>query len=242
MRATRFEFRYRAFIIFALFGVAFSLFNFKDLPLGVVLARWLFAHAGELSQNTWYHAVYGFATLVVVIAAAIRTWGTSYLRADVMRDPRIHSERLVADGPYRYVRNPLYIGTVLLGAGMGVMAPTWGFVVLVGGLFVFCLRLVLREESELAETQGESYRAYCAAVPRILPALRARVPAAGNTPKIAEGLKGEIFLWILALAEGAFAATYNLKVFWIIFVVAFMPGTLFRLVQKLRKVPAQAAP
>jgi len=68
------------------------------------------------------------------------------------------------------------------------------------------------------------------------------VAPAGNMPRIAEGLKGEIFLWILALAEGAFAATFNLKVFWIIFVVAFMPGTLFRLAQKLRKVPTQAAP
>jgi protein-S-isoprenylcysteine O-methyltransferase Ste14 len=44
---------------------------------------------------------------LMVCAAFFRTWGTAYLQANVMRDSRVHTEKLLADGPYRRVRNPL---------------------------------------------------------------------------------------------------------------------------------------
>jgi hypothetical protein len=48
-----------------------------------------------------------------------------------MRDSRVHTERVLADGPYRYVRNPLYLGNILMATGIGLMASRIGFLVLV---------------------------------------------------------------------------------------------------------------
>lgn len=99
-----------------------------------------------------------------------------------MRDSEVHTEKLLADGPYRYVRNPLYLGNILMSAGIGLMASRIGFVVLSLGMTIFVIRLLLREEAELSRAQGEPYRRYCSAVPRLVPSLTPRVPSAGNAP------------------------------------------------------------
>ena len=52
-----------------------------------------------------------FGSLLVFLAAGLRTWGAAYLRTEVVHDTAQHSEALVADGPFRYTRNPLYLGT-----------------------------------------------------------------------------------------------------------------------------------
>jgi hypothetical protein len=126
---------------------------------------------------------------------------------------RVQTAHLVADGPYRHVRNPLYLGNIILAVGFGVMASRVGFVVLVLGIIVFCYRLIMREEAGIAAQQGESYRAYCAAVPQLWPALRPKVPPAGSSPNWRDGLLGEAFFWVLAAAEVAFAITLNNIVF-----------------------------
>ena len=72
-----------------------------------------------------------------------------------MRDSKIHTERLLADGPYRYVRNPLYLGNIFMAAGMGLMASRSGFLILLLGMTVFVIRLILREEAELLRDQGD---------------------------------------------------------------------------------------
>ena len=117
------------------------------------------------------------------IAAFLRTWATAYLRTEVVHDASQHSEALVADGPYRYVRNPLYLANLPLIAGVGFMASRLGWFVMVAGMWLFCYRLILREEDGLRATQGESYRAYLNAVPRLWPALRPRVPAGAGEPR-----------------------------------------------------------
>src|ERR1039458_6078090 len=53
---------------------------------------------------------------------------------------------LVADGPYRYVRNPLYFGNILLAIGFGMMASRVGCAILIVGMLVFVCRLILRSE------------------------------------------------------------------------------------------------
>jgi Phospholipid methyltransferase len=58
---------------------------------------------------------------------------------------------LVADGPFRWTRNPLYDGGILLAAGMGLLASRLGWVVMTFGLAIFyyplCFNLV-RDKSE----------------------------------------------------------------------------------------------
>jgi protein-S-isoprenylcysteine O-methyltransferase Ste14 len=217
MAATPFEFRNRWWFIFAIFCVAFSAYWIDRKTSAVAIADWMAARFGTGANQNWYRLVFAAGSLLCFIAAFLRTWGTSYLRAEVMRDSRVHTERLLADGPYRYVRNPLYIGTILLAVAAGLMASRIGFVILVAGITIFVLRLISREEEELARDQGETYQRYCAAVPRILPSLTPRVPSAGNVPLWGQALRVEAAYWLIAVAIGAFAATLNVKVFWAIF-------------------------
>ncbi len=149
------------------------------------MAIWLAGHHGPVTDNA-YRLIFAFGALLLIVAAGLRTWGTSYLQAEVLRDTHLHTERLLADGPYRHVRNPLYLGNIFLAAGIGLMASRIGCLILLLGMTVFVIRLLLPEESELWRDQGEPYRFYCAAVPRVVPSLRPRMPPAGN----AAGLRG----------------------------------------------------
>ena len=156
-----------------------------------------------------HDGVGGGGALLAVAAVAIRTWGAAYLKSEVVHDLDLHNEALIADGPYRWTRNPLYVGGVLLGAGIGFMASRLGWLVLVILIYVFYMRLIGREELELRKTQGASYAAYCERVPRFWPALAPRVPSGGMKPRWKQAFAGESFVWAFAMAMAVFAATLN---------------------------------
>jgi len=216
MGASDFEFRYRFWIFGAIFFIAFGSYNVDHVNASQALIEWIARLRGVAAADWQYHAIFAVAALFCIANAAVRTWGTAYLNPEVMVDSRLHSTRLVADGPYRYVRNPLYFGNVLLAIGFGMMASRIGFVILVGGMIVFVYRLILREEAGIRANQGESYRAYCDAVPRLLPAMRPKLPSAGAKPNWSDGFLGEAFMWVLALSVLAFAVALNLKVFFVV--------------------------
>lgn len=217
MPATLLEFRHRWWVIFTIFLVAFSAYFIDPKTSAVAIADWIAARLGTTASADSYRLVFAVGSLLVFVAAILRTWGTSYLRADVMRDSRVHTERLVADGPYRYVRNPLYIGNILLAIGVGLMASRIGVVILVAGMTWFVLRLIGREEAELARDQGEAYQRYRGTVRKLLPSLTPRVPPAGNVPHWGPAIRVEAAYWLMALALGVFALTLNVRLFWAIF-------------------------
>ena len=221
-KASDFEFKYRFWIFGALFWLAFLSYAVDHQTSGVALVEWIGRLRGVAPTDAANHWIFAIAAVFCIAAAALRTWGTAYLNSNVMVDKRLHTTRLVADGPYRFVRNPLYLGNILLGIGFGLMASRIGFFILVLGMIFFDYRLILREESGILASQGESYRAYCAAVPRLFPAVRPRVPSAGSTPRWGDGLLGEAFMWVLALSILAFAITLNQHIFFVVLVSAFV--------------------
>jgi protein-S-isoprenylcysteine O-methyltransferase Ste14 len=209
MRATEFEFRHRFWFIGAIFWLAFLCYSFQHTSAAEVFGTWL---AGGRDSHPLHAAEYTrglliFACVMTVAAAAIRIWGAAYLRSSVVHDIRLHAERLVADGPYRYTRNPLYFGSILLSVGIGLLAPPLGFVLLVILQALFHYRLALREETELSREQGESYRRYSESVPRLLPSLIPRVPSGNLEPHWKQGVLGEIFIAGLAAGTICFAIT-----------------------------------
>jgi hypothetical protein len=165
--------------------------------------------------------VFAGGALLVFLAALLRTWATAYLRTEIVHDMSQHSEALVADGPYRYVRNPLYLANLPLIAGVGVLASRVGFFFMVFGMWLFVYRLILREEAGLLETQGDSYRAYLEAVPRLWPALTPRVPAAGDEPRWGQAIAGEMFIWLFGVAVLSFAITLDFMLMGIVFASSF---------------------
>ncbi len=204
MRASNFEFRNRFWLISALFLAAFGCYIFDHRNAAQMFAR-------LLGQDTRFgvQLVFGIGALVAFLAAWIRTWASAYLRTSVVKDAAIHSDRIVADGPYRHLRNPLYFGTVLLGVSFGMIASPTGFLVLVGGLTIFVLRLIAREEAELEAAQGAAYRRYARAVPGLVPAFEPRVEASGVRPQWGQAFFGEASMWIFAIGCALFAITLN---------------------------------
>ncbi|HEV2386104.1 MAG TPA: isoprenylcysteine carboxylmethyltransferase family protein [Candidatus Acidoferrales bacterium] len=238
MQATLFEFRHRWWVIFFLFFAAFSAYSFDRANCGVAIADWLARRWGATAGANGYRVVFAAGALLVALAAWLRTWGTAYLRAEVMRDSQVHAERLLADGPYRHVRNPLYLGNILLAAGIGLMASRIGFLVLSLGMTIFVVRLILREEAELVRGQGEAYRRYCAAVPRLAPSLVPRVPAGGNRPRWGQAVAAESMYWLLSGSLAAFAITLRIKVFWGVFAAAAAASWLLKRAWTKRNQPA----
>ncbi len=87
---------------------------------------------------------------------------------------------LSISGPYAYTRNPLYVGTAVVGAGFAVAGGVWWLAVLFAAfLGLVYLPVVAEEESHLANL-FPAYREYAAKVPRFWPALRPRVTSTGQ--------------------------------------------------------------
>ncbi|MFZ0520193.1 MAG: isoprenylcysteine carboxylmethyltransferase family protein [Candidatus Acidiferrales bacterium] len=221
MKATEFEFRYRFWLIGAIFWFGFLLYKIDPLNMTQYLVN---ETVGEHSSHADLVArsLLLFGAFLVLLTALLRTWASSYLRTDVVQDPKLRAETVLADGPYRHVRNPLYLGNVFLAAGMGLLASRLGFAFIVLGMFIFCLRLIVLEEANLTREQGESYLAFCRRVPRLWPALRARVPASGLQPKWKQAFLGEMFVWGFFAAMVVFAITINQKAFFLIVGLALL--------------------
>jgi len=202
MRATDFEFRHRFWFILSIFVLAFISYKFDHVNAAVALVKLFSGRSFDMDSLEARHriqALFLVSAGLVFAAAWIRTWGSAYLRAEVVHDTRVHTERLLADGPFRYVRNPLYFGNLLMAAGIGLLSSRTGWFILTIGQTLFLRRLIGREEAALRETQGDAYRAYVAAVPRLWPSLATRVPPSGTEPRWLQAFLGEGWLWLLAL-------------------------------------------
>jgi protein-S-isoprenylcysteine O-methyltransferase Ste14 len=223
MRATRFEFEQRFWIIGFIFALGFSLYVVDHTNFAVALVH-LFVPSIDPDSargNFLLRLIFGLGAVLAFLAAFLRTWATAYLRAEVVHDASQHSEALVADGPYRYVRNPLYLANLPLAAGIGVMASRLGWLFMVVAMWLFVYRLILREEDGLLHSQGESYRAYLGAVPRLWPSLAPRVASGGRQPRWGQSVVAEMFVWLFGVAVLCFAITLNIKLAGLVFASGF---------------------
>lgn len=83
----------------------------------------------------------------------------------------IHKDReLTTTGPYARTRNPLYLGSFVLGLGITVAGGRWIFVALFVAFFAWVYSRVIRQEARhLAASFGEAYEDYARNVPLFLP-------------------------------------------------------------------------
>jgi protein-S-isoprenylcysteine O-methyltransferase Ste14 len=202
VKATEFEFRHRSILNLIHFWIAFQLYSVDRMNI-----VWAFVHRNNPRGDFIARIVFAFAAVLLGLAATVRTWAAAYLRSEVVHDTALHTETLVADGPYRHVRNPLYLGTFLMSVGLGLLASRSGFVVLVVGAAIRILRLIGREEAELEKQQGERFREFCRRVPKIVPSFGPSVPAAGLKPRWGQAFRGEAFMWGFFLTMVGFALT-----------------------------------
>ncbi len=174
----------------------------------LMLSGWL-AQTRLLPMEQASQAVTTLAILLAVLAAALRTWGTAYLGGGVMMDGALHGERIVADGPYRYLRNPLYLGSLLNTLALVILMPPGGAVFVLVVMAVRYGLLVRAEEAHLLQTQGDAYRAYQKLAPRWLPRLRTRIAAGGAQAHWGQAVIAETYVWGMAITYAALAWRYN---------------------------------
>jgi protein-S-isoprenylcysteine O-methyltransferase Ste14 len=109
----------------------------------------------------------GFALIVlgfVVTASGRLTF--SKQRAEIIPSSEVHST-LVAVGPFRFTRNPMYLGIVVIGFGAALLAGTW--LMWLVPIVIFALDqfiIIPFEEASMERAYGDAYRAYRARVRR----------------------------------------------------------------------------
>jgi len=107
---------------------------------------------------------------LVVFGVGILIWGRRTLVAGGTNvDPLLPSTAVVTSGPYRFSRNPLYVGLAIVYLGLTLTFDAWwGIVLLALVLIVMHLGVIQREERYLERKFGDGYRQYRSAVRRYL--------------------------------------------------------------------------
>jgi protein-S-isoprenylcysteine O-methyltransferase Ste14 len=215
VKATRFEFRYRIWIGFTIYALGFwAPWLRYGSGATSVSTTWL-ELAGELAST---HAlnlqsatvlVTSLAILLAAVGTAFRVWGTAYLGAGIVTSGTMHAQGVMAAGPYRYLRNPLYFGSLIFSLAVAILMPPTGAIFFIVAMFVEILRLILREEAYLAAEQGEPYLAYKARVPRLFPSLVARVPESPVKPQWLQAMLSETYQVAMTACFAVLAWRYN---------------------------------
>jgi protein-S-isoprenylcysteine O-methyltransferase Ste14 len=126
--------------------------------------------------------VIGVAALIAAKGALLRVWGTACLGRSTVHHAQMQAGAVMTDGPYRYLRNPLYLGTWCMIAAIAFLMPPTGAIFAMVGITIFQMRLILGEEAFLTVQLGQPYIDYLHAVPRLFPHLRAMLSRTGPAP------------------------------------------------------------
>jgi protein-S-isoprenylcysteine O-methyltransferase Ste14 len=135
--------------------------------VAVAIPYWLLGSGGRPDSSWWPIGV-----LLIAPAAALYLWcAWAFVTAGQGTPAPIDPpKRLVATGLYRMVRNPMYVGVVLILLGESIVFASLtllGYALLA---WMCChLFVVLYEEPALRRKFGRSYKEYCKSVPRWIP-------------------------------------------------------------------------
>jgi len=197
MGASAIEFRLRTLILFLIIALGYWSPWIETWNVGsrVSLLEWL---ALELSRTGL--AQFRAATPIVIVGACLfalvavvlRVVGTAFLGTGIVNNAAMKAGKVMADGPYRYVRNPLYLGLWFMFVAMSFLMPPTGAAVVMVLSTIFLLRLIFGEEAFLMGQLGEPYQGYLRSVPRIFPLLRTSLPRGDVKPQWLRAILAEL--------------------------------------------------
>jgi protein-S-isoprenylcysteine O-methyltransferase Ste14 len=148
--------------------------------------RWLIQTPGQtfvlcpLAVIAVELALHGGSIVFVPWGCVLLAWGyLQYLAVGNYRWPRaggswgmdMSPDRIVSTGPYRYTRNPMYLGHLVFMAGLALTFWSWFAVILLLARAAWFHRRVLQDEERLQARFGADYVAYCGQVRRWIPGL-----------------------------------------------------------------------
>jgi len=135
------------------------IFQRVRVPLGFLfgIIFLIFAHPEFISLS--------IGGAIAVVGILIRAWASGHIRKN---------QNLAVSGPYSFTRNPLYLGSFVLGLGFTIASGVWWlaviFIVLFLGIYLPVMRL---EAKELTALFGEEYAEYARRVPLFSPRFKA---------------------------------------------------------------------
>jgi protein-S-isoprenylcysteine O-methyltransferase Ste14 len=146
------------------------------VPLGFVVAGFYLWQLVEHRPAPWPIA---WSLLLVAPGLWLRGYASGYVKKN---------RELTMTGPYAHVRNPLYLGSILMAAGFAAALGSWPFAVaLAVGFALIYVPVIASEEAFLRGTFLE-FEWYCARVPRLIPRITpARSPYASRTGEDSQG-------------------------------------------------------
>jgi hypothetical protein len=124
----------------------------------------------------------------------------------------MQGDRLLAAGPYRYLRNPLYLGSWLLALAASILMPPSGAAFFVPAFSVFALFLISAEERFLSAQLGDVYRQYCRRVPRLWPRTGGAEAISHARPHWLQALLAETYPIAFTFCFAVFAWRYNARI------------------------------
>jgi len=175
----------------------FSYRSYTPIPFLIVML--IFA------KPTLWSLLIGF--LIALVGELIRFWGVGYAGGETRTTGPVGGSKLVTNGPYAYVRNPLYLGNMLMYLGFGVMSMALFPYFQIIGLIYFFVQyylIVTLEEDYLSRAFPDEYALYIKHVPRFIPRLKRYEYASNFKFDIKEALRSEkrtlqAFLLVVAL-------------------------------------------
>jgi protein-S-isoprenylcysteine O-methyltransferase Ste14 len=129
------------------------------VPLGFVFAVLYF----WLARPSWRFIALG--AILIVPGLLVRALASGHVRKN---------EALATSGPYAYTRNPLYLGSLLIGVGFAVAARSWWVGVALVVMFFAIYLPVIRDEEAFLRQRFPQFEEYARRVPRMFPRLGAR--------------------------------------------------------------------
>ncbi|OIO37571.1 MAG: hypothetical protein AUJ75_04000 [Candidatus Omnitrophica bacterium CG1_02_49_10] len=117
---------------------------------------------------------YALSCILILFGGIIITWALIYLqrRGHGTPSPEKPPKDLVTDGPYGFVRHPMFLGYFICGTGSGILFRSLGVILItLPVLIVLSIAYLKREENILIERFKDAYRIYSKKTPFIVPHL-----------------------------------------------------------------------
>ncbi|MCL5292390.1 MAG: isoprenylcysteine carboxylmethyltransferase family protein [Actinobacteria bacterium] len=167
-------------------------FIFKTRGLYLIVSLVLILILKHAYSSRVSAPVYLASLLLSVLVLALRMWAAGFV-GSTARSGETHADVLLTNGPYAYVRNPMYLTALLLGLLFGVMSGFWYSLLiwLVAYAFVYG-QVIPYEEAFLKRKFGREYEEYCRRVPRLIPTLKGYASGREGVFSIRESLLNEV--------------------------------------------------
>lgn len=133
------------------------------VPLGFVFAVLYF----WLARPTWESIAIG--AIAIVPGILLRALASGHVRKN---------ESLATSGPYAYTRNPLYLGSLLIGVGFAIAARSWWIGAVLILIFFVIYLPVIRSEEEFLRNRFREFDDYARRVPRLFPRIKQQITPA----------------------------------------------------------------